>query len=274
MKSKGELVQEYIKRYSNDKTVQFLNFKINRYPELIKKWILGRVKNPYYPIGRNKNIQKGDLEYYALLDWIIPSKNFDYKISNMNNMLDYDKYCSKNNGKIVRSSIIPFVKINGENYWLLGSFQDYTDPNNLILADFGGSCEKQDETKINPLGFKKEALYFSCKAFNCAFRELKEESRNVLTEIVKENIQDFNNVIVFEGTHYKRNEKIFFMFLFLDYDKVKDVPEKFKNTKETGEEKLGNLEFYKQKDIFSRKYRTSKNLTDLVTNIKNKNIPF
>lgn len=272
MNTKEKIVNDYLKKYSNPKKLGYLKNKEKMYQDLINKWIVNRPKNPYYPFFDEKGIRTEDPEYYALLDWIIPSVNFNYQFINMESMLDYNKYCLKNEYKLVRSSIIPFVKINGENYWLLGSFHDYKDPNNLILADFGGKCEKIDEKQKNILTLELEdekIYYFSCQALNCALRELNEESRGVLTEIVNEEIQNSKNIVLFEGTHYKKKEMVTFLFMFLDYEKVKDVPNKFNLVPKKGE-KLGGLNFYRQSDILNKKYRTSKNLTDLIIKMKNK----
>jgi len=270
-------VSQYLERYSNPKNTNYLEIKVKKNEDLVKKWILGRPKNPYYPSNKEGDIQKDDLEYYALLDWTLPRINYKYELFEMNNILEYNKYCSRNNYKIVRSSIIPVVKINNENHWILGTFHDYKDQENLIIADFGGKCEKEDETKQNILGFEpEETYYFRCKPLNCALRELEEESRGVLTKIIKERIQNYQNIVVFEGSNYNRKEKIYFMFVLLDYNEVKDAPYNFqqKKQKEKKGEKLGNINFFPQNDIFSRKLRTSRDLTDLITNIKNKNVSF
>ena len=44
------------------------------------------------------------------------------------------KYCENRN--VRRSSIIPIVKLENSNYWLLNNFKDYEDTNDPILGDF------------------------------------------------------------------------------------------------------------------------------------------
>lgn len=241
-----EKVADFNKRYGyhNKSNRDSLDKIAYNNKNLIKKFILGKAKNPFYTPYNTSPIKEQDNEYYALIQWIIPKERLDYKI------VGWQEYCSGKN--VIRSSFIPVVKINGVNHWLLGSFHDYEKTNNPILSDFGGTCEAKDK-KTN------------CTAFNCALRELNEESEGGLSKIVDESIIN-GNMVIYQAT-LRNNYKIYFTFVELDYDSVKDFLEYFKtikNVKTIGEEKFGKIELYNQKDIKGGKYRTSKNLTDFL----------
>ena len=135
-----ELIQDFNKRYSNKP--RWLEVIANDNNYYVDKFILGKLKNPFYKQG-NSFIKKGDKEYYALTDWIIPNKKYQY-IHN----ITWKEFCNDKN--VVRSSIIPVVKINDENYWILGSFKDYQETENPILIGFGGQCEKKDKKRGCP----------------------------------------------------------------------------------------------------------------------------
>lgn len=221
---------------------------------LVEKWILDKDKNPYYKKeNRYNTVGKEDTEYYALIDWTLPGSVYKYneiKITEDN----FSDYCNTDpKYKLIRSSIIPIVKIDGENYWMMGSFHDYENTNNPILTDFAGSCEKKDLKNI-------------CPALHCAFRELSEETKGLLDEIIQKAMSEVKNVACFQGVNEKKKEKLFFMFVSLDYDTVKDIPDLFLKTDRLDHngENLGKIGFYKQTDIKKYKYRTAKNLTDFI----------
>jgi hypothetical protein len=225
---------------------------------LVDRWILDNEKNPHYRIDyrteRDKYIQRGDAEYYALIDWTLPSTTYKYreiKITEDN----FSSYCNTDKKyKLKRSSIIPIVKIGKENYWMLGSFADYEKTGNPILSDFAGSCEKSDLKNI-------------CPPISCAFRELHEEVKGLLDEIIQKAMADYKNVACFEGISEKKGEKIFFLFVYLDYNDVKSIPSLFLETDRLDHnkhEKLGPIGFYKQSDVKKYRYRLAKNLTDFI----------
>lgn len=218
---------------------------------LTEKWIVGSEKNRKYKQERGGNrITRMDTEYYALVSWLLPNVRYNYKQVSQENM------CSNDGYKLFRSSIIPVVKIEEENYWMLGSFADYEKTGNPILSDFAGRCEAID---------MKE----SCPATACALRELDEESSGLLSEYVREAMKNPRNIAVFEGISDERKEKVYFLFVSLKYEDVLHVPEKFSQTdmsemNRNKKEKLGPIAFYKQSDVKNFKYRTAKNLTDFI----------
>jgi len=75
-------------------------------------------------------------------------------------------------------------------------------------------------------------------------------------------------MVIYQGKNYK-GTKIYFTFVELEYDDVKDVIEKFKIVPLEGKEIFGNLNLYDQRDVKSGKYRTSKNLTDFLHYLRN-----
>ena len=256
--------KEYLSRVANYQTKgKLLNAK------LIKEWIVGAPSNPFFVENRNKKrIEVKDIEYYALIDSIIPATNYDYREISLNdfehNCQRYDEYSLR------RASFIPLVNIEGQRYWLLGNFHDYANTDNPILMDFGGRCENID---------KKQ----TCPAITCAARELLEESHHLLYNIILDvfNRNDKDKIAIFEGRNEKNKEKVYFFVVELPYESVKDIPaifdeinisilrrqreREYNYPKIKKEEKLGPLHFYLQSDIKKRKYRTSKNLTDFVS---------
>ena len=258
-----ELVADFNSRYSKHKNRKWLDGIADKNVRLVNRLILGAEKNPFYGQGIGP-ITRKDNEYYALVDWILPKKQYKYS------EVSWDTYCQlweleARTLRIIpgvsRSSIIPVVKIDGVNYWMLANFHDYENSGDPILMDFGGACEPDD------------ALASACPSLSCAFRELAEESKVLLNSYVREAI-DAGNIAIIEGTNYnwqkQKEEKINFLFVELDYEKVKDIPEVFSTlpnpkNKEGRSENLGQLGFYKQKDIRAHKYRTSKNLTDFIS---------
>jgi len=239
--SQDELIVRFNNRYSKNKYRNWLQRIADKNQNLVKRFILNHEKNPYYRDG-NGPITKYDNEYYALINWIIPVKSYNYR------EISWDEYCKNS---VFRSSIIPVVKMGNVNYWLLGSFRDYENSKEPILSDFGGKCEEEDiyESKSG------------CPALTCARRELHEENKGLLTELVNTAINK-GNLAIIQGKTYEDN--VNFIFVELDYDEVKNIPREFKTVEWDGEELLGNLNFYKQSDLKTGRYRTSKNLTDLL----------
>ena len=218
-------------------------------PYLVEKWILGQEKNRKYKQERaGDKITKMDIEYLALVGWLLPDVRYEYKQVKQEEMCK-DKYKQY---KLFRSSIIPVVNIEGVNHWILGSFADYADTENPILSDFAGRCESFD-------------LKEKCPVTACAMRELEEESKGLLTKYVTEAMKNPRNVAVFEGV----NEVLYFIFVSLKYEDVEKVPAQFSQTdmsemNKNKKEKLGPIAFYKQSDVKNFKFRTAKNLTDFI----------
>jgi uncharacterized protein (DUF1015 family) len=130
----------------------------------------------------------------------------------------------------------------------MANFRDYENTQNSIVAGFGGRCEHRDRSV--------------CTSKTCLLREMAEESKNLLNEIVDKAWNDKERRTIFEGVNGK--DVIYFVFVLLDYEDVQDIPEIFRQMPE-GKEKLGNLGFYRQSDIRKRKVRTSSNLTDFIS---------
>jgi hypothetical protein len=145
--------------YYDEKTRDILEERGDKNP-LTKRWILGKETNPYYLDTKGNKITKNHGEYYALVDWTLPTIKYNYKLLNKR---EYEELLRRKENKIVRASFIPVVNIKGENYWFLGSFHDYEKTDMPILADFGGKCEYKDRN------FQ-----------DCALRELGEESKRFL----------------------------------------------------------------------------------------------
>ncbi len=244
---------EFNKKFRKSGYQKILENIAYKYRWLVKKWILNRPVNDLYLENRKMNkkyIERGDLEYYALIDWTLPSISYDYSEVSLESVI---KMKSSEN-IIYRSSFIPVTIINGEYYWLLGSFHDYPDN---ILSDFGGKYEKYDKNIIE-----------------CASRELNEESLGVLSSYVSDAIKNPKNLAIFKGTNEKTKTELYFTFVYIAYKNIKDVPKNFeikqkrkieedKHEKKSSE-KFGNMNFYKQSDIHNFNYMLSKNLTDLI----------
>jgi hypothetical protein len=234
-----QLRVDFHNRYSKRRMRDWLQRSISNYPGLVKRFILDKPKNVFYTPNDNSPITPKDNEYFALANWIIPTKSYIYR------EIDWDSYCQNTN--VSRSGIIPIVKINGKNYWLLANFKDYQNTQDPILLEFGGRCEEKD--KIG-----------NCFSLKCAGRELDEESKGLLSGFVKTAINK-GDVAILEGIS-RDGDVVHFLFVQLEYGDVKDLPQKFQTIE--SKENLGNLGFYSQKDVKSGKYRTSKNLTDLL----------
>lgn len=220
----------------------------NRVPrtESGKQWANGSQTGKIY--------RSGD-EYTVVKD------RYEYKQVTWTEFLD-NKYTGY---KTVRSSFIPYVKVNGENYWLLGSFWDY--PND-ILSDFGGSCILYDPPKKYAKGIpQQENIQHQ---FGCAVLELNEETKGLLVQQVLKSVGT-TKPTVYMGINERKREKVWFVIVFLNYDEVKNIPEEFETTKRVNKgEKLGPLGFYKESDILGlpSKYRLSRNLADFINYIR------
>jgi hypothetical protein len=220
---------------------------------LAEKWILDQEKNRKYKQERQGDkITKMDTEYLALVGWLLPDVRYEYR------QVKQEELCNFRDGeyKLFRSSIIPVVNIQGVNHWMLGSFADYTNEANPILTDFAGRCERIDLKEV-------------CPATSCALRELQEESKGLLVVPIQEAMKNPRNVAVFEGINEEKREKVYFLFVSLKYEHVKDIPTLFSETdmsemNKNKKEQLGPIAFYKQSDVKSFKYRTAKNLTDFI----------
>lgn len=183
-----------------------------------------------------------------------PDVNYDYKIVPWEAFMD-NKYTGYTT---IRSSFIPYTIINGENYWLLGSFVDF--PND-ILADFGGSCIVWDPPRQYAQGKHQHRNYQH--QFGCAMLELNEESKRLLVQPVLKSLGT-NKPTVYLGYDNKNKTHVWFVKVFLPYEEIQNIPNDFVNTPLVINEKLGPLAFYKESDILNKKHRTSKNLTDFV----------
>ena len=176
-----------------------------------------------------------------------PKKNFDYQ------MISWDQYIRNEiDGYMVRSSIIPVTSIRGRTYWLLGSFHDYPRE---IVADFGGNC------------FIKEGSAATETPFGCAIRELNEESKGLLTQVILKNIGllDSKSFHIYLGKF--RKQRVVFFFVPFVMGEVENIIKQFNEMPDI-DEKLGPLDLYLEMDIFDQKYLTSNYLTDFVNFLK------
>lgn len=188
----------------------------------------------------------------------IPKINYKYSPVSWELFLNniYDGYTT------VRSSFIPYVVIDNEKHWLLGSFHDFPRD---ILMDFGGSCIIYSQGKNYQYSQGKNYQH----QFGCAMLELNEESKGVLVQPVLKSLGE-KKPIIYRGVNTKVKEYVWFIMVELNYNMVKDIPIKFlKAPYVLKGEKLGPLDFYKESDIVS-KYRTSRNLTDFMRYYNNK----
>ena len=215
---------------------------------LTNKWILGQGKNRFYKQERpGDRITRMDTEYFALVDWTLPKTKFAYR------EVTIEQMCAPDEGyRLVRSSIIPLVDIRGEKYWMLGSFHDYDGIGNPILTDFAGTCENIDRNK-------------KCPATACAIRELSEESKGLLLTPILKSMRNKDKVAIFEGRNGILKEKIYFIFVSVEYEDVWNIPKHFARTNRLdGKEKLGPIDFYPQSEIKEFTFRTAKNITDFI----------
>lgn len=180
-------------------------------------------------------------------NYTIPKIRYEYDEVSLETFMGnkYDGFIT------VRSSIIPYVIVNDEIYWILGSFHDYPRD---ILMDFGGRCliSSQHERK----NYQHQ--------FGCAMLELNEESKGLLVKPVLASMGT-NEIFIYRGRDNYHKEYVWFVMVQLDYDEVKPLVDRFESTLYVHEgEKLGPLGFYKESDIISNNHRTSSNLTDFI----------
>ena len=179
--------------------------------------------------------------------------------------MSWDNYISDEytGYRTVRSSIIPVTTINGETYWLLGSFWDFPKE---ILTDIGGACKMWEPKAIKgqPPPRKQERNRKS--NFGCAIIELYEESKGLLVKPVLKFLGSLDNddIYIYEGIDYKQKERVIFIFVPLDYNEIRFIPEQFISLPDPIYEKLGPIDFYAEEDILAKRYYTSRNLTDFV----------
>lgn len=216
---------------------------------LIKKWV----------DGRNQR--------HKLIEWMIPKISYDYREVSPEKVKERIHNLS-NKYKIARSSIIPVIKIQNQNFWLLGSFREKFK-GERILSDFGGTC-------------KYSALNLAESPLDCALRETKEETKGLLNDAIEKAI-DKDNYTIFEGiavpnisshesSNYRNKYKhniIYFYIVFVDYKDIKDLPATYLKSKRLVKERLGPLGFYLQDNILNRVHRTARNLTDFVSFLNN-----
>ena len=207
---------------------------------------------------------EGNRQPENLTTWMIPSEYYEYKEVNQNfAKSNYENY------RVGRSGIIPVVRIDKNNLWLLGSFWE-NFKEGRILTDFGGKCENitnKDKrySKTKDKGKEKEKEVINAESpLECALREMREETKGLLNKPIENAIQK-GTYTIFEGSNGEKQRRIYFYFVFIDYEDVKDIPDLFLTTPKTVSERLGPLNFYKQSDILSRRYRTARNLTDFVS---------
>lgn len=167
--------------------------------------------------------------------------------------------------KSVRSSFIPYVMIDNEKYWLLGSFHDFPRD---ILMDFGGSCILWDPPKQYAQGRSQMRNYQH--QFGCAMLELNEESKGLLVQPVLRSLGTVKPT-VYRGTDERKKEYVWFVMVPLPYEAVGGIPGLFVDAPYVLQgEKLGPLDFYKESDVINpdSKYRTARNLTDFVSYLR------
>ena len=210
---------EFSKKFGKRDFLDKLDIVAANNSPLVEKWILNSKKNPIYKYNKGI-VTKGSTEYYALIDWTLPDTKYQYKVIKLKDLND--------DYKLKRSSIIPFVKVNNQKYWLLGSFHDYEKTNTPILTDFAGTCEKRDFGKNRPA------------ALECALRELHEESKGLLDDIVEKRLTE-DNVVVFEGKNEQKKEKVIFIFVLIDMKEkeFENIQERFNQS--YSKEKFGPL---------------------------------
>lgn len=236
-------MKKFNKKYTNSKNRVWLSEIAKRNQKLVDQFILGKRKNPYYTPTDTSGINEEDNEFYALVDWIVPAKTYRYKMASWEEFTN-DKSAS-------RVGIIPIINVEGDNYWLLGQFHDYVKTPDPILSDLGGQCEKSENS------------------YDCLFRELREESNEKLTNLIRRNLEDAVEnrswMQIYKGFHGgKSPDTIYFIFVNTEYNEFLNNPRLYtENTGKTGES-FGSRSFYNQQDLLNRRYRTAKNLTDFI----------
>ena len=190
--------------------------------------------------------------------YTIPRKKYDYK------KVSWDEYMSNTYDGLVtiRSSFIPYSVKNGKTYWLLGSFHDYPRD---ILADFGGSCIIYDPP-MQYLRKGENQIKNYQHQFGCAMLEVFEESKGFLTQPILKSLgeNDKNKFIIYKGENRRDREKIYFFFVPLNYNEIDNMLNTINTTRSSTKERFGPIDFYLESEMYSRKYRTSRNLTDFL----------
>jgi hypothetical protein len=187
--------------------------------------------------------------------YTIPKIKYNYQVVPWEKFLEntYDGY------KTVRSSFIPYVVLNGEKYWVLGSFQDYPGD---ILMDFGGSCIVWDPPRQYANGRQQRRHYQH--QFGCAFLELNEESKGLLVQPVLRSLGT-SKPVIYRGINNQYREYVWFAMVQLDYPEIQDIISRFPSAPYVlKKEKLGPIGLYKESDVINGKYRTTRNLTDFL----------
>ncbi len=183
-------------------------------------------------------------------NYTIPRTKYKYELVSWEHFMNN----TGDNYKTVRSSFIPYVIKDKKRYFVLGSFHDYPRD---ILMDFGGSCI------LSPRNLRNYQ-----HPFGCAMLELNEESKGLLVKPVLKSLGT-SSPYIFKGIDHKRREYVWFVMVKLNYPEAKDIIDVFDKTPLVLKgEKLGPLDLYLEADIYSKKYRTSRNLTDFMNYLK------
>lgn len=178
-----------------------------------------------------------------------PKKRYKYQQIPFDEYMNYmDFWGNRGDALVKRSSFIPYTVQNGERVWILGSFWDYP---RQILTDFGGSCQYENNKKINltPLG--------------CATKELHEESKGLLTRPILTNFGEIplDKYEIYRGIAGR--EIVYFVLVPLNPNESEKLITKI-NQKDYSKERLGPVDFYTENDILSKRYLTTNYLTDFV----------
>lgn len=137
----------------------------------------------------------------------------------------------------IRSGIIPYANINGRESWLLGILKSGR------FSDFGGSC----------------LITAGELPFECAVREVDEESNGLLTEIVTTRLTNaFNEshlkeqppqgVHIWRWVNLKRPTQIdYLIFLEVDYEPLANIHDQFE-----GNEENVSLDWYDREELMEQ----------------------
>lgn len=175
-----------------------------------------------------------------------PKKRYTYERITFDQYINYTKHPGNRRDSVVkRSSFIPYTLINGERYWILGSFWDYP---RQILTDFGGSCQYDEQRKIN------------LTPFGCATKELHEESKGVLTRPI---LAEFGDAPIEIYRGQAGRDIVYFVVIPLPLLETQRLIATINST-DYSQERLGPVDLYSESDILTKKYLTSKYLTDFV----------